>query len=128
MALLWFSQGQAYPVIPGDERFTLNIAGPAEPPSFTGSKANEYLYAQLNGKAQGTAATPDDFALLMIRAKQLLEASYSIRTVAELSASKKELHAFVRDQYQNLRHSDMVRRLVAQYFMMHEYVAYHTED
>jgi len=30
--------------------------------------------------------------------------------------------------YENLKHSDMIRRLSAQYFMMHAYVAYHTED
>jgi hypothetical protein len=68
-----------------------------------------------------------DFAHLMIQAKDLLKSSSSVRTVEELTAKKKEFHEFVRKNYESLKHSDMVRRLIAQYFMMHEYVDYHTE-
>ena len=63
----------------------------------------------------------------MLQAKQLLESTHSIHTIEELTAKKKEFHDFVRDHYDSLQHSDMVRRLIAQYFMMHEYVDYHIE-
>ncbi len=125
LALLSFAEGQRYPVIIGDTSFTLNIANTAEPPSFSGSSENDFLYSLLSGISPG--ATQYDFALLMIQAKQLLESSSSIRTLKELAAKKQEFHAFVRDHYQSLRHSDMVRRLIDQYFMMHEYVDYRTE-
>lgn len=63
----------------------------------------------------------------MVQAKQLLESTHSIHTIEELTTKKKEFHDFVHDNYQSLKHSDMVRRLIAQYFMMHEYVNYHVE-
>lgn len=125
LALLRFAGGQGYPVLLGDTSFTLNIAGPAEPPAFAGSGENEFFAGRLAGREPG--GTPSDFALILLRAKELLESTYPIRTVPELTAKKEEIHAFVRDQYKSLSHSDMVRRLVGQYFMMHEYVSYHRE-
>jgi hypothetical protein len=125
LALLRFAGGQGYPVLLGDASFTLNIAGPAEPPAFAGSGENEFFASRLAG--YGPDGTPSDFALLLLRAKELLESTYPIRTLPQLTAKKEEIHAFVRDQYQSLSHSDMVRRLVGQYFMMHEYVSYHSE-
>jgi hypothetical protein len=125
LAVLVFAGGQRYPVIIGNTSFTLNIEDQSRPPSFIGSDANEYLYARLAGK--DPAETGDSFAQLMVQAKQLLDSNSSIHTTAELAVGKKEFHAFVRDNYAPLRRSDMVRRLVAQYFMMHEYVDYHVE-
>lgn len=127
LGVLVFAGGQSYPVILGDESFTLHIEDAAVPPSFTGSKANEYFYARLIGKEKTTGPGSDDFARLMLRAKQLLESTQSTRTIDELSAKKKEIQEFVRDNYDKLKHSDMVRRLVAQFFMMHEYIDYHVE-
>ncbi len=125
LALLLFKEGQSYPVIIEDKSFTLQITTPIEIPSFAGSDENEFFYRQLaGGDAEGTQY---DFALLMIQAKQLLESSHSIHTINEFAAKKKEFHEFVRVHYKNLKHSDMVRRLIAQYFMMHEYVDYHIE-
>ena len=40
---------------------------------------------------------------------------------------KERYQSFVSDHYQKLQHSDMLRRLLGQYFMMHEYVDYHVE-
>jgi len=117
LALLLFPGGQRYPFIISDAFFTLNIAGPGEPPAFTGSGENEFLSRQLTGT--GPEGIPSDFALLLLRAQQLLESTHDIRTVEELSAKKEEVHEFVREQYARLRYSDMVRRLVDQYFMMH---------
>lgn len=125
LALLIFAGGQRYPVLVGDESFTLKIADPGAPPSFAGSGANDFLYKALAG--DDPAPGKYDFALLMIQAKDLLESSHSIHTVKELSAKKKEFHAFIGDHYESLQHSDMIQRLIAQYFMMHEYVDYHTE-
>ena len=125
LALLIFAQGQRYPVIIGDESFTLHIAGPGEPPSFAGSGENDFLYKKLSGEDPPPGQY--DFALLMIQAKDLLESTHSIRTVEELTAKKKEYHDFVRINYESLKHSDMIRRLIAQYFMMHEYVNYHKQ-
>jgi hypothetical protein len=126
LGVLVFAGGQSYPVILEDASFSLHIENAARPPSFAGSKANNSFYAILTGNDKVAAPSEDGFALLMIQAKQLLESSPAIRTIAEVTAKKKEFQAFVRDQYENLRHSDMVRRLVAQSFMMHEYVDYHS--
>lgn len=125
LALLVFDGGQRYPVIIGNKSFTLKIADPNKPPSFKDSPENNFFYKSLSGGD----TTPEQyaFALLMIQAKNLLESSASIKTVKELKTKKKEFHEFIDKHYDNLKHSDMVRRLIAQYFMMHEYVDYHTE-
>ncbi|GAB6194352.1 hypothetical protein [Desulfocastanea catecholica] len=126
LALLICADGQRYPVIIGNDFFTLKIATPAEPPSFTGSSENEFFYQKLAGGTR--EGQKSSFAPLMLQAKQLLESSHSIHTIEELTAKKKEFHDFVRDHYDSLQHSDMVRWLIAQYFMMHEYVDYHIAD
>jgi len=125
LALLGFAGGQRYPVIIGDESLILNIGGPGEPPAFEGNGENDFLYKKLSGA--DPASDKYNFVLLMLQAKDLLESSSSIRTVEELTVKKKEFHEFVRKNYETLRHSDMIRRLIAQYFMMHEYVNYHKE-
>ena len=51
LALLIFADGQRYPVIIGDDSFTLKITTPAEPPSFIGSSENEFFYQKLAGGA-----------------------------------------------------------------------------
>ncbi|MEA3467026.1 MAG: hypothetical protein U9R57_02240 [Thermodesulfobacteriota bacterium] len=123
LALLIFAKGQHYPLILGEQSFSLHIIDPDHLPSFTGSDENAYFYKLLTGAEPG--AGQYDFALLMMQAKELLDSSYSIHTVAELKAMKDKFHAFVRTHYQDLRHSDMLRRLLGQYFMMHEYVDFH---
>jgi hypothetical protein len=123
LALLSFSGGQCYPVVLGEEPFTLNISDPSQIPTFTGSTENDILYKSLSGN--DSVPEQYDFVNLMIQAKALLESTHSIKAVAELTAKKQEYHEFVSKHYENLRHSDMVRRLIAQYFMMHEYVDYH---
>lgn len=125
LALLTFAGGQRYPVIIRDETFTVMIADPGEPPSFTGSDTNAFFYKSLSGGEPILGQY--DFALLMIQAKHLLESSHLIHTVKELTIKKKEFHEFVRKHYKSLKHSDMIKRLIAQYFMMHEYVDYHAE-
>ena len=125
LALLVFSGGQSYPVIVGDESFTLKITNSAEPPSFAGSAENDSFYKSL--LSNDPVPSQYHFTLLMIQAKQLLESSHSIRTMQELTAKKKEFHDFVGKYYQSLKNSDMIKRLVAQYFMFHEYVDYHTK-
>ncbi|MEN8136786.1 MAG: hypothetical protein ABFS18_14830 [Thermodesulfobacteriota bacterium] len=125
LALLVFAGGQRYPVIIGDKSFTLKIGDLGKLPSFTGSEENDFFYKSL----AGGAPPPEqyDFALLMIRAKDMLESSQSIKTVKGLTAKKKEFHGFVAKHYEMLKHSDMIKRFIAQYFMMHEYVDYHSE-
>jgi hypothetical protein len=124
-ALLVFAGGQRYPVIIGDKSFTLEITDPGEPPSFADSGENDFFYKLLSGGEPPPGQY--DFALLMIQAKHLLESSHSIKTVKELTTKKKEFHEFVRMHYESLKHSDMIKRLIAQYFMMHEYVDYQIE-
>ena len=123
LGLLIFNTGQGYPVIIGKQFFTVHITDPDHLPSFTGSSENDFFYRLLTGSDPGPYQY--DFALLMIRAKKLLDSSNSIRTVADLNAMKEKFHTFVIDHYPDLQHSDMVRRLIAQYFMMHEYVDFH---
>jgi hypothetical protein len=60
----------------------------------------------------------------MIEAKQLLESTYSIKTIKELQAMKESLHTFANIHYHDLQRSDILMRLIAQYFMLHEYVDY----
>ena len=114
LALLVFAGGQRYPVIIGDEPFILNIAGPGEPPAFEDNSENDFLYKKLSG--DDSASGQYDFAFLMIQAKELLQSTQSIHTVEELRAKKKEYHDFVGTHYEKLKHSDMIRRLIAQYF------------
>ncbi len=123
LALLVFSGGQRYPVLLDEQSFTVRIAGADMPPSFVESAANDFFYKALTG----TAPIPEQysFAHLMIQAKELLEQSRTIGTVPELTAMKDAFQAFVGTHYLQLQHSDMIRRLLAQYFMMHEYADYH---
>lgn len=125
LALLVFTEGQRYPVIIGEKSFILNIKDPDTLPSFTKSVENEFFYKLLTGAEPGNAQY--DFPLLMIEAKQLLDSSSSIHTVNELAAMKERFHTFVSTHYQNLQHSDMLMRLLGQYFMMHEYIDFHIE-
>lgn len=123
LGLLRFAQGDVYPVILGNQPFLLKISGPDTMPYFTGSDENEYFYALLEGEKTGNEQY--EFADLMFKAKQLLDTTGSVRTFEELQAMKERFHTFVRTHYQDLYHSDMLKRLIAQYFMMHEYVDYH---
>jgi len=125
LALLAFTSGQQYPVIIGDNSFTVKIVGPSQPPSFKNSAENDFFYKMLAG--DDAPSGEYDFPRLMIQAKSLLESSYSIHTTEELTTKKKEFHELVDQHYEKLKHSDMIRRLIAQYFMMHEYVDYHRE-
>jgi len=125
LAYLVFAGGQRYPVIIGDETFALKIASPDEPPAFTESVENNFFHQEISG--DGQVVGKHDFALLLLQAKELLESSNSIKTVNDLKAKKQEFQNFVRNNYEWLRYSDMVRRLIAQYFMMHEYVDYGVE-
>ncbi len=125
LGLLVFEGGQSYPVLINDEPFTLKITTPVELPSFIGSEENRFFYKVLSGGDQGSGLY--NFARLMIQAKQLLKSTHSIKTVTEMNAKKKEFHEFMGKHYKSLKHSDLVKRLIAQYFMMHEYVNYHIE-
>jgi hypothetical protein len=129
LGMFTFPQGQSYPVILGGRSFTIKIDTPSDPPSFNNSEENELLYNHLLAKEPHPQKSEKNtqFARLMIQGKQLLESSDAIRTIKELTARKNEFHEFVRKHYGTLKHSDMIRRLIAQYFMMHEYVRYHTE-
>lgn len=125
LALLSFPKGQTYPLIITDNPLTIKIDEPGIPPVFESGSENDYFYKLLAGAEVEDGKFP--FANLMIRAKNLLESSYNIKTLEELTAKKKEFHEFVRKDYQGLKHSDMVRRLMSQFFMMHEYVDYHQQ-
>lgn len=123
LALLLFKQGQVYPIILGNQPLQLIISNPNVPPSFSGSDVNEYFYSLLSGAEK--VPVQYDFPDLMIESKRLLDSTGSIRTVEELQVVKEKFHDFVSVNYQELYHSDMLRRLIGQYFMMHEYVDYH---
>ncbi len=126
LALLGFAGGQSYPVIIGEDPFVLQITDPGQPPPFIDSRENEFLYRSLTD-SEAVANETFPFAKVLLQAKRLLESTYAINTPEQLTAKKEELTAFVSQNYQSLRHSDMVQRLMAQSFMMHEYVNYHRE-
>jgi len=123
LALLVFSSGQQYPVIIGDETTNLTITTPALPPSFPGDDENAFFYRLLAGEAPDTRG--ENLALLMWQAKQLLESSSFIHTLEGLQNKKEAFQVFVSRNYSKLQHSDMLRRMIGRYFMMHEYVSYH---
>ncbi|MBU0485762.1 MAG: hypothetical protein KKB30_14755 [Proteobacteria bacterium] len=129
LALLVFAGGQSYPIIIGTDPLTIRITDPNQPPSFAGSGENDFFYKLLASEDTALQKTskPYDFAHLMLQAKDLLASSQAIHTVEELAAKKKEFHNFIGNHYQDLKHSDMTRRLIAQYFMMHEYIDYHSK-
>ena len=122
LALLVLPEGQRYPLLIGDASFTLTITDPATQPLFIGSDENNALYRALSGK--GEISEQYEFPFLMLQAKKLIKSSHSIKTIQELMAKRKEFQVFVITHYQQLQHSDMVRQLIGQYFMMHEYVSY----
>jgi hypothetical protein len=64
LVLLVFDGGQRYPVIIGDESFTLNIADPGKPLFFAGSDENTLFYKLLSGG--DSAPGQYNFAHLMI--------------------------------------------------------------
>ncbi len=125
LALLLLEGGRQYPLLLDDTSLQVTIITPAAAPVIDGSNANDALYSALKEKTPVPEKYP--FAHLMIQAKNLLESSYSIKTVQELTDKRKEFQEFVKTHYQQLRFSDMVRRLIGQYFMMHEYVRYHEQ-
>lgn len=127
LALLSFSGGQKYPIIIGNHPITVHISSPQTPPTFIHSDENIFFYNALSSKSTVSKSTTYPFAQLMLQAKKLLKSSYTIKTPSELSDKKTEIESFVSGNYSLLRHSDMVRRLIDQYFMMHEYVNYHQE-
>ncbi len=125
LILLKLSTGQTYPIISSKKPITIKILAPELPPEFIDSDENEYFYSLLSGSTSQTKSFR--FPNLMITAKQLLESSYSIKTPQQLTEKKQEFQQFVIANYSLLKQSDMVRRLIAQSFMMHEYVDYHIE-
>lgn len=125
LALLVFAQGQSYPLLLDEETLTVQISSSTKPPSFPDSMENDCFYKALTDKIPVPSQYP--FAALMIQAKNLLDSSHAFRTVAELQARKKEYCQFVTEHFPRLKHSDMIRRLIAQSFMMHEYVDYHVD-
>ncbi len=125
LARLIFPGGQTYPIIIGSKSSVATITGSDETPSFAVEDENQHFYKLL------VDGDPVDngygFVGLMIQGKQLLESSSSIKTVNELQAKKAGFQEFMQHNYLDLSHSDLLRRLIGQYFMMHEYVSYHRE-
>lgn len=125
LAMLIFSGGKKYPVIIGRQSSEVIITGPDEPSAFIGGDENELFYQLLSGSK--SADKGNGFVGLMIQGKELLDSSSAIQSVEELHAEKVEFQEFVKNNYLELSRSDLLRRLIAQYFMMHEYVSYHIE-
>ncbi len=123
LALLIFSGGQQYQLIIGSKPSVVTIINAGRMPSFAVGDENQLFYKLLSDNVPVDDA--DSFAGLMIRGKQLLDSSSSIKTVQELHEKKREFQQFMQHNYRDLSHSDLLRRLIGQYFMMHEYVSYH---
>lgn len=125
LALFVFEGGENYPIIIGDKPFSVNLNGPGEVPTFSGYGENTFFYQLLSGKE--SVNKQYGIAPLMIKAKALLESSRFIRSINDLTLKKNEFHELVHASYDSIKYSDLIRRLIEQYFMMHEYVDYHTE-
>ena len=125
LAMLIFSGKQKYPVIIGRKTSGVVITSPDKPPSFECGDENNLFYKSLSGNE--SADKGNGFARLMIHGKVLLDSSSTIQTVEELHGKKVEFQEFMQSNYLQLSHSDLLRRLLNQYFMMHEYVRFHRE-
>jgi hypothetical protein len=125
LAMLIFSGGQKYPVLIGRKSSEVIITSPDEQPSFADGDENQLFYQLLSGEKPVDKG--NGFARLMIQGKELINSSSSIQTVKELLNKKVEFQEFVEKNYPELSHSDLLGRLVSQYFMIHEYVRYHQE-
>jgi len=123
LAMLIFSGGQRYPLLIGSKPSVVTITNANLIPSFAVGDENQLFYKMLANDVP--VDNGDSFAGLMIRGKQLLDSSSSIKTVKELHKKKKEFEQIMQHNYRDLSHSDLLRRLIGQYFMMHEYVSYH---
>lgn len=125
LVLLVFSSGHSYPILHRDTLLRLKITTPSIRPSFPIGNENEFFYKSLEGRRTGNGK----YALtkLLMKSEKLLDSSHDIHTMEELSAKKQEFHGFVEKHYHSLKHSYMIRRLIAQYFMMHEYINYHVK-
>lgn len=123
LAMLIFSGGQQYPLLIGSKASVVTITNSNQIPFFAVGDENQLFYKLLSDDV--LAGNGDSFAGLMIRGKQLLDSSSSIKTVKELHGKKIAFQKFMQHNYRDLSHSDLLRRLVGQYFMMHEYVSYH---
>jgi len=126
LAMLIFSGGQQYPLIIGSQPSVVTIINSSQIPSFAVEDENQLFYKFLSDDVQ--VDNVDSFVGVMIRGKQLLDSSGSIKTVKELHEKKGEFQEFLQHNYRDLSHSDLLRRLLGQYFMMHEYVSYHREN
>ncbi|HIQ37838.1 MAG TPA: hypothetical protein EYH36_07565 [Desulfocapsa sulfexigens] len=129
LAMLVFSGGQQYPIIVGSKSDVVTITDVRESPSFTAGGDNRLFYRLL---MSGDELVEDEgeygFVRKMLQGKKLLDSSSSIKTVEELQDKKREFQEFIKQNYQDLFRSDLLRRLIGQFFMMHEYVSYHRED
>jgi len=128
LAMLIFSGGQQYPLIAGSKSDVVTITNVKELPTFTIEGDNRLFYNLLSGDKLPEDGNEYGFAGQMIQGKELIDSSSSIKTVEELHDKKKEFQRFIKQNYQALSRSDLLRRLIGQYFMMHEYVAYHREE
>lgn len=58
----------------------------------------------------------------VLKAKLLMESTYSIQTIEELDDRKDKMIQYVLKNYKVLQHSDMLLEILKQYYMMNEYV------
>lgn len=125
LGLLKVTGGKEYSVILGKEPVTIIFTLPNSSPQFVNSPENGVFSAwQQTTVTEGTEKFP--FTKLLIEAKTLLETSRQITTPGELTTQKNLIHDFISRNYLSLSKSDMIKQLVVQYFLMHEYISYHT--
>lgn len=127
LAILTFEQGQQYPIIISDQPLQLSFSSHQRSLKFKDGSENDLFYRTLTGEIPFQELNIDSIAYLMIQTIQLLESTYQITTAEELENKKREFHVFISRHYDRLKHSEMVRRLIAQYFIMHEYIDYHRD-
>lgn len=76
---------------------------------------NKHLKNKIANNTEYMAAT-------LLNAKLLIEAINTIRTDAELNATKEVFISFINKNFNHLIHSDMIQQMAVQYVMMNEYV------
>jgi hypothetical protein len=123
LALLLINGNYQYPIIIKDSSLAFTIVSPYLPPSFSGDGENYYFYSLLSGNEH--LVQKFTYAHLLLQAKNLLESSQSIKSMADLQKKKNEFLTFLGKNYVYLKNSDRIKRLLTQYFMMLEYVDFH---
>jgi len=91
---------------------------------FRSAMTNARNQLEVKKKEQSETISQSSYPIAgtLLRARLLMESTYSITTMEILEEKKAEIFGFVKDNYGKLYYSDMLAELFNQYLMMEEFV------